>query len=95
MMNSRTHEEWEPLLVVAEKVRASLLPVEPSPAFVQDLHRNLLAMAGGKRPRASLSAKHDLLIGAAAVGSALSVIGIIAYVVRSRANAGTKTPVHG
>ncbi|MCR4405457.1 MAG: hypothetical protein NUW24_00820 [Anaerolineae bacterium] len=94
-MNSRTHEEWEPLLVVAEKVRASLLPVEPSPAFVQDLHRNLLAMASGKRLRTPLSARHGLLIGAAALGSALSVVGIIAYVVRSRASAEAKTSVHG
>lgn len=94
-MNSRTHEEWEPLLVVAEKVRASLLPVEPSPTFVQGLHRNLLAMASDKRPWTSLSVRHGLLIGAAAVGSALSVIGIITYVARSRASAGAKTPVHG
>ena len=93
-MNSRMHEEREPLLVVAERVRASLLPVEPSPAFVQDLRRSLLAMADGKRPRTSLSARHGLLIGAAALGSALPVVGIIAYVVRSRASARAKTPVH-
>lgn len=92
---SRSHGEWESLMAVAEKVKNALLPVEPSPDFVQGLHRNLLAMAGRNRPWTSTYARRGLLIGAAALGSALSLAGIIAYVVHARANAGAKTPVHG
>ncbi|MDY7039531.1 MAG: hypothetical protein SVX38_01560 [Chloroflexota bacterium] len=85
----------ESLMTLAAKVGKALLPVEPSPAFVQGLRRSLVAMSVRKRPRASLPVKRGLLIGAAALGSAMSVVGIIAYVVYVRANAGARTPVHG
>jgi len=91
---SGSHSELESLMVVAEKVKNALLPVEPSPAFVRGLHRNLLAMAGRNRPRTPAYARRGLLIGAAALGSALS-LGIIAYVIRARASARAETPVHG
>jgi hypothetical protein len=87
--------EVESLMIVAERVRRALVPVEPSPDFVRNLRRNLLAMAERKQPTASPSARRVLLIGAAALGSVLSVAGIIVYVVYARANAGAKTPIHG
>jgi len=87
--------ELKSLMTVAARVKKALLPVEPSSAFVRGLHRSLLAMAGHKQPSASLLARRGLLIGAAALGSALSIAGIIAYIVYARANAGARTPVHG
>jgi len=94
-MVSGQQDELESLMTVAARVKQALLPVEPSSAFVRSLRRSLLAMTGRKRSGASLLAKRGLLIGAAALGSALSVAGIIAYVVYARANAGARTPVHG
>jgi hypothetical protein len=87
--------DLESLMTVAARVKKALLPVKPSSAFMRGLRRSLLAMAGPKQPSASLPARRGLLIGAAALGSALSVAGIIAYVIYARANGGTGTPVHG
>jgi hypothetical protein len=87
--------DLESLMTLAARVKKALLPVEPSPAFVQGLRRSLMAMARRKQPGGSLSVRRGLLIGAATLGSALSVAGIIAYVVYARANSGARTPFHG
>ncbi|HIC94073.1 MAG TPA: hypothetical protein EYP09_07475 [Anaerolineae bacterium] len=84
-------EELEPLLAVAEKVKEALVPVEPAPAFRRRLRKDLLAAAHQRLARQpadrgfALGSRRGLLLGAAALGSAVSVVGVIAYLVRSRA----------
>jgi len=84
-------EKLEPLLEIAEKVKEVLVPVEPTPAFCQSLHDDLLA-AGQRRlaegvPQLARSPGRQILIRAAALGSAVSVAGAIAYFIHSRATA--------
>jgi len=81
-------EELKPLLETAEKVQRALKPVEPDPAFCQSLHEDLLAMARkmtGEAPQLAKSHRKQLIIGAAALGSVVSVAGAFAYLIRSRA----------
>ncbi|MBC8263367.1 MAG: hypothetical protein H8E47_04500 [Anaerolineales bacterium] len=87
-------EKLKPLLETAEKVSEVLEPVEPAPAFCQSLHNDLLA-AGQRRlveevPQLGRSDGRQILIRAAALGSAVSVAGAIAYLIRSRAAAETQ-----
>jgi hypothetical protein len=78
------HEgELTPLLQIAQRIRETLVPVAPSPEFEASLKRELLT-AAVKRAEAQKSRNHSpllqrrgVLIGAA-VGSAISVAGIIA-----------------
>ncbi len=86
--------ELEPLLTTAEMVQEVLQPVEPPPAFCENLRQGLLVAAQKKAAaRQAQPARlpgRGLLIGAA-VGSALSVIGLIAYFLRSRAQGKAQT----
>ena len=88
-------EELSPLLETAEKVKQVLEPVEPAPAFCQSLREDLLA-AGQRRlaegvPQLARSHGRQIIIRAAALGSAVSVAGAIAYFIRSRATAETQS----
>jgi hypothetical protein len=77
--------ELAPLLRVAERVKAALVPVAASPAFEAALRQDLLAAAvqrtkereQTKSKRIAFLRRREVLIGAA-VGSALSVLGILA-----------------
>jgi hypothetical protein len=81
-------EKLKPLLETAEKVKQVLKPAEPAPAFCQSLHEGLVAAARRKRaekaPQLARSLRKQLLIGAAALGSVISVAGALAYLIRSR-----------
>ncbi len=84
--------ELTPLLGIAERVKAVLVPVTPSPAFEAGLKQDLLAAAikraeeEEEKKRVSFLRRRGVLIGAAAVGSALSVAGIVAaLLLRQRA----------
>jgi hypothetical protein len=86
--------ELTPLLGIAERVKAALVPVTPSPAFEAGLKQDLLEAAiqraeeKEEKKRVSFLRRRGVLIGAAAVGSALSVAGIIAaLLLRQRAMA--------
>lgn len=86
--------ELTPLLGIAERVKAALVPVTPSPAFKAGLKQDLLEAAiqraeeKEEKKRVSFLRRRGVLIGAAAVGSALSVAGIIAaLLLRQRATA--------
>ena len=86
--------ELTPLLEIAERVKAALVPVTPSPAFEAGLKQDLLEAAiqraeeKEEKKRVSFLRRRGVLIGAAAVGSALSVAGIIAaLLLRQRAMA--------
>jgi len=96
----------QPLLTVARKVKDALAPVEPDPAFCENLRLSLLAAAHQQsvsrlslraEPQAEGSTKSqrpvllfrkhrkEILIGAAALGSVVSVAGIVAYWIHTRA----------
>ena len=86
----------QPLLALARKVKDALVSVEPAPAFCENLRLSLLAAAhqrlasrlGSKSRRpVHLFRRHrkEILIGAAALGSVVSVAGIVAYWVHARA----------
>jgi hypothetical protein len=84
--------ELTPLLGIAERIKATLVPVAPSPAFEAGLKQDLLAAAikraeeKEEKRRVSFLRRRGVLIGAAAVGSALSVAGIVAaLLLRQRA----------
>ncbi|MFB0546215.1 MAG: hypothetical protein ACETWB_04840 [Anaerolineae bacterium] len=81
--------ELESLFTTAEGLKKALLPVKPDPAFREGLRQSLLAAAHRKEaeravPSIETSGK-GILIGAA-VGS-ISVIGVIAYLMRARTKA--------
>ena len=108
-LNAGTNEEAEylatlpeqqdtlqPLLALARKVKNALAPVEPNPAFRENLRLSLLAAAHQRSvSRLSLkpqrpvhlfrSHRKEILIGAAALGSVVSVAGIVAYWIHARA----------
>jgi hypothetical protein len=86
----------QPLLAVARKVKDALALVEPDPAFCEKLRLGLLA-AALQRLASRLNSKpqrpvhlfrrhrKEILIGAAALGSVVSVAGIVAYWIHTRA----------
>jgi hypothetical protein len=74
------HEgELASLLQIAQRVKAALVPATPSPEFEAGLKRELLTAAMQRRSRKPipLLQRRGVLIGAA-VGSAISVAGIVA-----------------
>ncbi|MBM4466432.1 MAG: hypothetical protein FJ014_12915 [Chloroflexi bacterium] len=81
-------EKLKPLLETAEKIKQVLEPVEPAPTFCQSLHEDLLTAGrrklGEEGPQLAKSHGKQVLISAAALGSAVSVAGAIAYFIHSR-----------
>jgi hypothetical protein len=77
------------LLDLAEQLQGILVPVEPDASFRRRLHGDLILEAQRRQaePHGSLFQQHrrGILIGAAAVGSLASIIGVIvAFVLRYR-----------
>lgn len=92
--------ELAPLLRLAHEVAAVLQPLRPRPAYRNDLHRALIT-AGYQQlaqdPTGFVNipeTRRDWVLGAAAVGSAVSVVGVIAYFWRVRASAGKTATTH-
>lgn len=83
--------EPEVLLQLTERIRQTLVPVQPSPTFVKDLARQLAVNDNGMAKLSIQDHWREIFIGVAAVGSALSVIGLVAYLLRNRMQ--VKTPV--
>ncbi|HID89659.1 MAG TPA: hypothetical protein EYP52_08125 [Anaerolineae bacterium] len=72
-----------PLMEVAERVKKTLVPVEPPAAFVQSLRKELIEAA--RRRRSATQRLHrGLVIGAAALGSMLSLAGVVALILLHR-----------
>jgi hypothetical protein len=83
------HDRVQGLLDLAEQLQKILVPVEPDTDFRRRLHGDLILEAQNlqARPQSSVFQQHrrGILIGAAAVGSLASVIGVvIAFVLRYR-----------
>jgi hypothetical protein len=86
------HDRLAPLFEVAEQVQQSMPPVQPSAAFVHSLGKEL-ANTAKRQVALAKRVRRGVLIGAAAVGSLVSiasVVGAIVFVVarlRARAHA--------
>lgn len=80
-------DELRPLLKLAEQTyRLLSRRVEPDAAFREELHRSLRAQARQQQTSRALGVgiSRRWIIGAAAVGSAVSVAGLVAYFIRQR-----------
>jgi hypothetical protein len=83
-----------PLLAIANEIALLMVPVRPRPAYRYELRRGLVSAARQQRAHRTLLAfasaslgdtDRRWFVGAAVVGSALSVAGLLAYVWRQRA----------
>jgi hypothetical protein len=75
------------LLSVAELVQDALVPVQPKPAFMRRLGRQLLKSSRQGRKIFTARTRRAALVGAAALGSLVSVasaIGLVVYILRHR-----------
>jgi len=68
---------------IASRLKEAMPPVEPSAAFVRSLGRELVEAARRRREDAR-SLRRRLVIGAAALGSVLSLAGLVALIVMRR-----------
>jgi anti-sigma-K factor RskA len=77
--------QLEPLFHIADRLGASISPVQPSPTFAQRLKEDLLRRAAA-RPASAIPHSgngKDLWWRAAAVGSAVSVVAAVAVMWRN------------
>ena len=89
-------EDFAALVDLGRRLRAALVPVAPSRAYVRSLQRELAGQAARRHPRVR-DPRRTALVAAAAVGSLISVasvIGAVAYVVTRRRAQTTTRPVH-
>ncbi|HSR29532.1 MAG TPA: hypothetical protein VLY63_03135 [Anaerolineae bacterium] len=89
------NERVQGLLDLAEQLQAILVPVAPDAQYRRRLHGDLILEAQRRQsePKAGLFQQHrkDILIGAAAVGSVASVVGVaVAVVLRHRHRGATR-----
>jgi hypothetical protein len=80
-------DQLEPLLALAERVKGVLVPLQVSPAFRDQLRRDLTAAAQGRKglsQPARPNHRLELFIGAAAIGVSVSLAGLVAYLRRNR-----------
>jgi hypothetical protein len=83
------HERVQGLLDLAEQLQGILVPVAPDAHFRRRLHGELILEAQHRQaqPEGGLLQQHrkGILLGAAAVGSVASVVGVaVAFVIRHR-----------
>jgi len=71
------------LMSTAERLKQALVPVDPSAAFVRRLGRELVEAARRQQERGQ-RIRRGVVIGAAALGSALSVAGVVTLVLLRR-----------
>jgi hypothetical protein len=89
-MNSDQLLVLEPLLQLAEQLYHALTPVSPSPAFVRKLGQELALAAARSQLSIIERYRRELLMAAAALGSALSVLGLVLfYLFRQRDTPGS------
>jgi len=82
------HDSLQPLLDMARRLRATLVPVQPAATFRDELHRRLTAAAQQLAVREQIwpsrNRRVEVFIGAAALSSLLSLVGLIILLVRTR-----------
>jgi hypothetical protein len=87
-------EELGALLGIAERVKVALVPVNPEPGFLVALERDLLESAARSewrqpQPRSFWQQYVWLIVlAAAALASAASLVGIITFILRQRTRVG-------
>ena len=92
-VTNEEHSRLAPLFQLAERLQQSMQPVQPSAAFVRSLGKELVDNA---KRRAALTRRlrRALVIGAAALGSIVSIASVVAasalVVTRLRARAQTQ-----
>jgi hypothetical protein len=89
------NDQVQALLDLAEQLQGILIPVNPDTDFRRRLHGELLLEAQRRevdsQPGVFQQHRKGILIGAAAVGSVASVVGVaVAYVLRHRAGRATR-----
>lgn len=82
-------EQVQGLLDIAEQLQGILVPVQPDPNFRRRLHGELILETQRRQaePSPNLFRQHrkEIILGAAAVGSVASVLGVaVAFVLRHR-----------
>jgi len=75
--------DLQPLMEVAGRLKRVMVPVEPSTVFVRSLGRELVE-AARRQQKVTRRLRRGLLIGAAALGSLASVVGVVALVLHRR-----------
>lgn len=73
-----------PLMEVAERLKMAMVPMEPSTAFVRSLGRELMETARHQQTAARRLRRRGVVIGAAALGSALSVASVVTLILLRR-----------
>jgi hypothetical protein len=91
-MTSDQRRTLEPLLRLAERLCQALVPVEPSPAFVQGLGQELAQAAA--RSQLSLVERYrkTILVTAATLGSVLSLVGLVLFYLFRQRDTAQSTP---
>jgi hypothetical protein len=82
-----TDTELLNLLSLAEFINETLVPVRPDPGFVRRLGKGLLSTARQGRKTLTLRARRAAVVGAAMLGSLVSVasaVGLIVYMIKHR-----------
>lgn len=79
-------EELRDLLLLTENLKEALVPVQPSPTFVKNLLQQLMVAPREESTQPTPSVKRWVVLGAAALGSILSIVGLVTYLVKNRMN---------
>ncbi len=84
-MTPRQRQALEPLLQLAEMLYKVLVPVEPSPAFVRHLGRELAEAAAWEQLPLLQRYRRAIVLSVATAGPAFSVLGLVLlYLLRQR-----------
>ncbi len=88
-------QELAPLLRLAQRLRAVLIPVSPRTAFIQQLHQDLLQADRQLTVAMPENGRRPAWWGAATLGSLLSLVGLLLYLRRQRTRPGLADVVAG
>lgn len=77
--------QWSPgsapaMRSLVSNVRATLVPIEPSPSFVRELGLALAQQASRQQQSLKQRYRRAVWFGLAAAGSVASIVGVVAYV---------------
>jgi hypothetical protein len=72
------------ILSMVDRVRDTLVPIQPSPHFVRDLGYHLVETASRGRQSLLQRYRTAIVIGVAAAGSVASVVGVTVLVLRQK-----------
>jgi hypothetical protein len=85
-LSAEERAELHPLMTIAEQLKETMVPIEPPAAFVLSLGQELREAALQQKKNAR-QFRRSIFIGAAALGSVISVAGVVTLIVRRRRGA--------